>query len=145
SDGEATRRFHAYKDGATGNNMKYPCVVMLPSIMHPVDKLSDNIHLEFTWELWFLYATKKQDTESMEQAEAKAFELAMDFKSRMIKEYKEWKDPADKPFMYLDLNTFEFQTVGPMGADNAYGISLSGKFSNSVMKRLKYDATKWTT
>jgi hypothetical protein len=133
--------FIEFQNENIGNNLSYPLMILAPMRNGLDDKLSDNRQLIFKWELWFLLPVSKGDESNQREAIRKCFEYSMDILGMMDYHWQHTFPVDQRPFRGLDMNSIEWDEIGPLGRDNAYGVSMSGNFSNPV--NLKRDPLKW--
>jgi hypothetical protein len=134
--------FYEYKDSYKGNNLNYPCVIWLPPTIQTLDNNTDNEHEIYNFEMWILQSTSREDFEGRRAAIALCDQIGFDFSTRLKYDSKNILPPSDRPFLYFNASGLKRDAIGPMSADNAYGVSLSGILGNP--RRLNYDDSKWT-
>lgn len=120
----------------TGMNggIQYPAVALEIPELDTEDQLSDNIRDDFSGAVLFLYPVEPNDFVGEINAINDAFELAKDFRAKMMNDRR--KDVLKN----LDPRKFKIVEVGPV-YNNLYGARLD--FGFDMPANLWLDVSKW--
>lgn len=143
-DNGSSPHFYEFKGDFTGNNLKYPAMVLVPPKMPFFDQNSDNLMTVFASEFWILQSVRINDAAGLSDAINNTLELGNQIIARMIKDYKSYSLGTDRPIQQMDLRSFDRNMIGPVGfaaADNAHGWSFEFTFANP--SGIAFNSNNW--
>lgn len=118
--------------------ISYPCLCMETMTGVLSATRSDNTHTAATGGFAILCAVDEGDF----SAETQALETALDIGLQILARIKRDRDTMQVPsLLEIDLDNVSWETLGPAGPDNAFGILFKVKTYHPI--HLEYDPTDW--